>query len=191
MSWRDWSHRDQHQSSGGVNAATVALVDTAPNSLRAIAVASVTVLLALGGAGGCIFNSDQLTAADDDGTTSETGAMYSDETEESTDNWTAEETGPFETTCRDAIDCLITCQSLAIIDPSPEPDLSCFLECDQGLSQDEAYLLIKLAECIGNKCADEGACGPDSTDMDCLICIAANGNDPQPPGCIDEAAACQ
>ena len=142
---------------------------------------------------GC-FNSDELASAEDTTTTDggDTVTMYSDESEgENDDSWTAEETGPFETTCRDAIDCLVMCQSAAIFNNDPEPDLSCFLECDMGLSTEEAYLLIKLAECIGLKCADTGACGPESTDMACLVCIAANGQDPQPPGCIDEAAACQ
>lgn len=152
------------------------------------------LLAGLFGLSAC-FDSDEIAGGDDEvGTTigTESGAMYSDETAADTDdNWTAEETGPFETTCRDAIDCLIMCQSLAIIDPDPEPDLSCFLECDMGLSEEEAYLLIKLAECIGNKCAESGDCGPDGTDMQCLTCIAANGNDPQPPGCLEEAAACQ
>ena len=139
------------------------------------------------------FNSDELPSSGD--TTSgggDTVTMYSDESDDdSDDNWTAEETGPGTTTCRDAIECLVMCQSLAIINMEPEPDLSCFLECDMGLTTEEAYLLIKLAECIGNKCAAEGKCGPESTNTACLICIAGNGNDPEPPGCIEEAAACQ
>ncbi|MFO7563418.1 MAG: hypothetical protein R6X02_12305 [Enhygromyxa sp.] len=143
---------------------------------------------------GC-FNSDELARAEDSTSTEvggDTVTVYSDETDgENDDSWTDEETGPFETTCRDAIECLVMCQSAAIFNNDPEPDLSCFLECDMGLSTEEAYLLIKLAECIGHKCADEGACGPESTDQACLICIAANGQDPQPPGCIEEAAACQ
>lgn len=142
---------------------------------------------------GC-FNSDELPSSG--GTTTDVGGdtvtMYSDESGDENDhNWTAEETGPAETTCRDAIDCLVMCQSAAIINPMPEPDLSCFLECDMGLTTPEAYLLIKLAECIGLRCAEDGACGPDSSETQCLICIAAYGQDPQPPGCIEEAANCQ
>jgi hypothetical protein len=143
---------------------------------------------------GC-FNSDELPSAGDTTSVaadSDTVTMYSDESSgENDDSWTAEETGPGETTCRDAIDCLVMCQSVLIFNMDPEPDLSCFLECDMGLTTAEAYLLIELAECIGNKCADSGECGPESTDNACLICIAINGQDPQPPGCIDEAAACQ
>ena len=155
----------------------------------------ISTLAALALALTACFDSDEFRS-DASGESSvnggETVTPYSDESDEgSDDNWTAEETGPFENTCRDAIDCLITCQSILIFNPQPEPDLSCFLECDKSLSTEEAYLLIKLAECIGNKCADEGDCGGDATDTDCLTCIAANGGDEQPPGCIDEAAACQ
>jgi hypothetical protein len=148
------------------------------------------------------FDSDELRGneSESESTGSETVTMYSDETDEgSDDSWTAEETGPSETTCRDAIDCLVICQTALIFNPQPEPDLSCFFECDMGLSTEEAYKLIELAECIGIKCAmdpdgvgpDVAPCGPESTDNDCLLCIAENGQDPQPPGCQEEAAACE
>ena len=144
-------------------------------------------------AGGC-FDSDEMRSSNTD-TSSDGGdtvAVYSDESDEgSDDNWTAEDTGPGETTCRDAIDCLVTCQAVLILNPMDEPDLSCFLECDMGLSTEEAYKLIKLAECIGNQCTELGLCGGESSNTDCLICIAANGQDPQPPGCLEEAAACE
>jgi len=142
---------------------------------------------------GC-FNSDELAGADDEGSTTstDTGAVYNDDTDTiGDDNWDPDETGPFETTCRDAIDCLITCMSLALVNNDPEPDLSCFIECDMGLSVDEAYYLFKLSECIVNQCAESGECGPDSTDESCLLCIAAYANDPEPPGCLEEAAACE
>lgn len=157
-------------------------------STRFLAFAGPLVLI------GC-FNSDQLVAANDTTSVadeSDTVTMYSDESDgENDDSWTAEETGPGETTCRDAIDCLVTCQLQLILNMDPEPNLECFLECDMGLTTQEAYLLIELAECIGNKCADLGECGPESTNNACLACIAANGQDPEPPGCIEEAAACQ
>lgn len=155
-------------------------------AILAVIVGAVTL-------GGC-FDSDELRSSNDE-TTSDGGdtvAIYSDESDEgSDDNWTAEETGPAETTCRDAIECLITCQTMLLFNPEPEPNLECFLECDMGLTTEEAYKLIKLAECIGNKCADEGACGPEATDTECLTCIAGNANDPQPQGCIEVAAACE
>ncbi|NVB37203.1 hypothetical protein G6O69_05130 [Pseudenhygromyxa sp. WMMC2535] len=167
-------------------------MDTVSTILRPRRLLLALLLPTLAGAA-CVFDSDEIGADEvSDDTTTESGAVYSDETDTVTDdNWTAEETGPFETTCRDAIDCLVICQSLAIVDPDPEPDLSCFLECDMGLSEDEAYLLIKLAECIGNVCAESGDCGAESDDTTCLTCIAAMATDPEPPGCMEEAAACQ
>jgi hypothetical protein len=189
MSWSPWSSQPR-------NPATVAFVGMAPPSKTPVSAAAVFASLLLP----ACFDSDELRS----GNESESGGgdtvtMYNDETEEGDDNWTDEETGPGESTCRDAIDCLVMCQSILILNPEPEPDLSCFLECDQGLTTEEAYKLIELAECIGNKCAadPDGAgpniapCGPEGTNNDCLICIAANGQDPQPVGCIEEAAACQ
>lgn len=149
------------------------------------------------------FDSDEVRtskADESEGTGSDTVTMYSDESDEgSDDNWTAEDTGPSELTCRDAIECLVICQSMLIFNPQPEPDMSCYHNCDQGLSAEESYKLILLGECIGIKCAmdPDGAgpmvapCGPDGTNNDCLICIAANGQDLQPIGCLEEAAACE
>ncbi|WP_146658584.1 hypothetical protein [Enhygromyxa salina] len=144
--------------------------------------------------GGCFDSDERLRASEDTGSgeAGETFAVYETDDEGSDDNWTAEETGPSESTCRDAIDCLVTCQAVLILNPQAEPDLSCFLECDMGLTTEEAYKLIKLAECIGNQCTAQGACGAeDSSDTDCLVCIAGNAQDPQPQGCLEEAAACE
>ncbi len=165
------------------------------------ATGTLALILAQLGLVAC-FNSDEKVRSSDDvgSESSETNAMYSDETAQDTDdNWTAEESGPGETTCRDAIDCLVMCQALLLFNMDPEPDLSCFLECDMGLSVDEAYALLKLGECIATQCSDDGQCGGGSetdgtetgpTDEDCLICIAAFAQDPEPPGCMAEAAAC-
>lgn len=161
-----------------------------PLRTRTLASALAPALVVLG-----CFNSDERPSAEETSTTEvngETVTMYSDESEgENDDSWTAEETGPFETTCRDAINCLVMCQLALFFNPDPEPDLSCFLECDMGLSIEEAYLLIKLAECIGHRCVELAACGPGSTNNACLTCIASHGQDPQPQGCLAEAAACK
>lgn len=152
---------------------------------------------------GCFNSDEKVRASDEAGSDTSTGAMYSDETAvETDDNWTGtSETG--DTTCRDAIDCLIECQYELIASMDPEPDLSCFLECDQGLTVDEALILLKLGECIAQQCLDAGECagadsGTDSgtgtdtgpTDTDCLLCIAAYAMDPEPPGCMELAAEC-
>lgn len=187
----------------------VAVVDLAPKSSRP-GPFSITLALIPALVFGC-FNSDEKVRADDEagsGST-ETGAIYSDETAlETDDNWSASsETG--DTTCRDAIECLIECQYELIGNPDPEPDLSCFLKCDVGLTVEEALALLKLGECIATECLEIGECagaqdptgdtdsGTDSgtdtgpSDTDCLLCIAAYAMDPEPPGCMAEAAACQ
>ena len=135
---------------------------------------------------GC-FDSDELRSSEEtESSGGDTVTMYSDETADtSDDNWTAEETGPFETTCRDAIDCLVMCQVDLFLNPEPEPDLSCFLECDMGLSTEEAYKLIKLAECIGNMCCGRGGSvwwrrAPISTVFTCIA--ASTEQDPAAPG---------
>lgn len=169
------------------------------SAVAAIAPAALASLLLV-----ACLDSDEVARAsnsESESSGSETVTMYSDETDDgSDDNWTAEDTGPGEITCRDAIECLVICQSALIFNPQPEPDLSCFFNCDAGLTAEEAYKLILLAECIGNKCATvdpdgDGPmvppCGPDASNNDCLICIAANGQDLQPPGCLEEAAACE
>ena len=159
---------------------------TKPRGVFALLLACSTLVSAC-------FDSDELRSAEDgtSSTGSDTVANYNDDTADtSDDNWTAEETGPSETTCRDAIECLIECQAELIFNPQAEPDLTCFLECDQGLSVEEAVLLSELAECIGDWCTQQGSCGGDATENECLICIASNGQDPQAEGCIEEAAAC-
>jgi hypothetical protein len=158
----------------------------APTSTRFLALAAALTVI------GC-FNSDELAGATGTTTTggTDTVTMYSDEsTDENDDSWTAEETGPAETTCRDAIDCLVSCYAAAVLNMDPEPNFMCFYECDMGLTKEEAYKLIELSECIGLKCTAEGSCGGEATDTDCLTCIAANANDPEPPGCEEQAANC-
>jgi hypothetical protein len=94
-------------------------------------------------------------------------------------------------TCRDGIECLVMCQFELIVNMDPEPDLSCFLECDESLPTEEAYKLIQLAECINLQCEAEGACGGEATDMECLVCLTANSQDPEPEGCEEQAANCE
>ena len=152
----------------------------------------LAIVASLGLAAGACFDSDETSATSETSTSAgDTVVDYNDESGDTYDpNWTAEETGPGEIDCEDAIDCLIMCQIQLILDQSEEPDLSCFAECDQGLSTQEAVYLIELGECIGEVCVDMGLCGNGASDDDCLLCIATLGQDPQPPGCLEEAAAC-
>ncbi|MFV8748994.1 hypothetical protein ACNOYE_00425 [Nannocystaceae bacterium ST9] len=190
-------------------------MDMAPKSSSGPGRLSIALAFAFAFSVGCFNSDEKVRASDEAGTGStDTGAIYSDETaQETDDNWTAStETG--DTTCRDAIDCLIDCQYELIGNMDPEPDLSCFLECDKGLTVEEALALLKLGECIAGQCLEIGECagsqdttdgtssdstdgtGSDSgtdtgpTDTDCLLCIAAYAMDPEPPGCMELAAEC-
>lgn len=61
-------------------------------------------------------------------------------------------------TCRDAIDCVWGCAGELLASELPEPDLTCFLECEEGLTVPEALHLFRLTECVTNKCIDLGVC---------------------------------
>lgn len=61
-----------------------------------------------------------------------------------------------EGTCAQALGCLgqciLTIQQQLVMDV-PEIDLSCFLECDQDLSVEQATVLLRLFECSFEQCA--------------------------------------
>ncbi|MEM7153258.1 MAG: hypothetical protein AAF799_10485 [Myxococcota bacterium] len=64
--------------------------------------------------------------------------------------------------CAEALACMVACiETLEF----PEPDLSCVLGCERGISQPEALELLQLLECASQACEDEGLCeGSGETD---------------------------
>jgi hypothetical protein len=126
------------------------------------------------------------------------------------------DSGDGTVTCRDAIECIVGCAAEFLDNPEPgtDPILACLFMCDAGLSEEEALKLIELGNCVVNECVEAGDCvvemdtdtdggtetggtetGGTDSDSDgemypCDNCIAAGIQDPQPPGCIEEAAAC-
>lgn len=120
-------------------------------------------------------------------------------------------------TCRDAVACIRGCANELI--NQVEPDLSCFLECEEALTVPEAVKLLRLINCAGDRCEMIGECaaptgsstsgsstGGSSTgdgssssgsstggdeDAACITCIFATVDDPAPPGCMELADACQ
>lgn len=142
-----------------------------------------------------------------DGSASSTGVPPSTATE-----------GNPDLTCRDAIDCVVDCASELQQMDAAEPDLTCFLECEEGLTVEESLHLFELTECVSNKCIDIGVCDelePTGTagepDMgsgtgsgsggsgssggvspsQCLDCILSNIFDEHPGGeCQPYADAC-
>lgn len=167
-------------------------------------------------AGAC-FDSDEqyVPAAASTSTTGvTTGAVDSTSTSGSSST-TAEP----ENTCRDAIQCVQGCAVQLQVSMLPEPDFTCFLECEEGLTSEEVLDLFRLTECVTNECIALDQCdilvpsestgeessssssggGSSSTgDTDgtrpplCLNCVMARLLDPQLGGeCGALAAECQ
>ena len=131
----------------------------APTSSKLPGVLVLAFAGAIGMATAC-FDSDEVGGAAEaeaaDEVVNETIAP-TDEEGDTDDSWDPD-TGAGDSTCRDAINCLVQCQIQLSMNNDPEPDLSCFIECDPGLTTDEAYALLKLGECIAMECAAQGAC---------------------------------
>lgn len=92
---------------------------------------------------------------------------------------------PPETTCGDLIDCLPKCLM--------DPDIAgCLGMCTQGLPPEEAMNAIALGLCIGQGCFEAGACSLETIqDPACIACLGFGLISKKPPGCEDEAEACQ
>jgi hypothetical protein len=158
---------------------------------------------------GACFNSDDKLVDEPGTTTGETYGPNPTTTEGGDETTTGEDP---EVDCEDAIDCLIGCSSVLLdedFDPN-EPDLSCFIECESGLSVEEALELLRLTECLTNRCVEAGACDTldettggttggdtggtgdtDGPEFPCLDCLSTLVQDPEPPGCTEEASACR
>lgn len=112
------------------------------------------------------FDSDQTIgqATTTNATTGDVTTTSATTTSDTTETGSSSTTGTGKT-CRDAIDCVFMCAAIIqgqLSDPDYEPDLSCFLECEEQLSVDEVYLLLKLANCTALVCRDLGECAAPS-----------------------------
>lgn len=93
--------------------------------------------------------------------------------------------------CRSAIACLINCAINLPTEPTPEPDLSCFLECQDGMSAEEVYDLFKFINCVTDLCIENGSCDPNDLGGDeCTGCYLNNLALDEPPGCEAAGQAC-
>jgi hypothetical protein len=117
-----------------------------------------------------------------------------------------EETGPpppdmgeGDQTCGDAVECILDCAVELQANPNPEEvDLSCFFDCEEGLTVDEALLLVELGACVFQYCTDEGLCeatpenplAPLDPEGDCVICIGAGVGGSLSEVCVSELEAC-
>ncbi|MEM6296435.1 MAG: hypothetical protein AAGA54_34530 [Myxococcota bacterium] len=171
-------------------------------SIRVPLFAAVLAVMAAGPAG--CFDSDEVFSAP--GTTS-TGAVDPttsttiDEPGSSTstiDNTTGEP----DITCRDAVACIQQCSLDLIVDPGIEPDLGCFLDCEEQLTVREAYHLLRLANCAAAECEQLDACMPDMGSSGgagsgndglldpCLLCVFGLMTDTEPTVCVEFHELC-
>lgn len=165
---------------------------------------------------GC-FDSDQTFKAAESTTTGEPATTTGSTSTTGTTSTTAT-TGPMGgDTCEDAIECVSGCILDIATSNLPEPDLSCFLDCTQTLSEEEALKLLRLGNCISDECAVDGFCETGGTTgttgttggstggstttggggggggpLDpCLGCILQGMIDPMPEGCTEYAEMCR
>jgi len=175
---------------------------------------------------GC-FDSDEVfkAAATTTGEPTTTTTSTNTTTTTTTDPTSESTTFVSDDTCRDAIDCIFECaamiQAQTQLDPDFEPDLSCFTECIEALSVDEAYKLLLLAQCASDECekpglecepvdattggtesgsetsgsegggGDEGPIPPTGPLTPCLQCIFVLMLDEDFEGCAEFSLACQ
>jgi len=114
---------------------------------------------------GACFDSDEKVAPAVDPTTT-TGPVVTTTGDDTTTTGGSSTTLPPDSTCQDAIECVIDCALELQTSMLPEPDLTCFLECEAGLNADEVLRLFRLSECVTNYCIDQGQCDvllPDET----------------------------
>jgi hypothetical protein len=123
-------------------------------------------LLALALALPACFDSDQkFKLAETTSTSTSTSTTTTSTTAPSTET-TSSGTGP-DGTCRDAIECIYNCAAMIAgqmqANPDLEPDLTCFLDCEEQLSVPEVKKLLEFASCCSMICEAEGECGGGSS----------------------------
>jgi hypothetical protein len=118
------------------------------------------------------------TESSDTDTETETGAGFvpDDETETG-------EPEPEPKTCQEILDCVFGCLG--------DLGLECLETCGEGLDPAEAQKAGDLVLCLGQVCIEKEQCSLDDfTNEDCIGCIGLGLFLPEPPGCEEQAAAC-
>lgn len=162
-----------------------------PNSSPTIALLALALSVAAGH--GC--TSDDLKAVTD-GTTSTSGddtTMGVVFTTGAVDETTT--TGPppdSETTCREALYCVLNC-AINLPDPvPPEQEYGCFLECEGDLSTEEWLRLFAFSECLFNYCNNVTMECPDKDGEEtCQMCLVSGLGDIPPMGCEIQGQECK
>ncbi|GEM_PF-2132451 len=91
---------------------------------------------------------------------------------------------PEPLSCRDMLECVVGCLG--------DLGLACLQTCAEGLDPAEAQAAGALVLCLGQQCIEKEQCALDDfTSPACIACIGIGFVLPQPPGCEDQAAACE
>lgn len=122
------------------------------------------------------------TAGDEVGTETDTetddgSSFVPEETETETG-----EPPPEPKTCQEMLDCVFICLG--------DLGLECLQTCGEGFDPAEAQKAGELVLCIGQQCVEKDQCS-DFTSEDCIGCIGLGLFLPEPPGCEEQAAACE
>lgn len=97
---------------------------------------------------------------------------------------TETETGepPEPKSCREMLDCVFMCLS--------DLGLECLQTCAEGFDPGEAQKAGELVLCLGQQCVEKDQCA-EFTSMECIGCIGLGLFLPKPPGCEEQALACE
>lgn len=100
------------------------------------------------------------------------------------DDETETETGePVEPkSCREMLDCVFMCLT--------DLGLECLQACGEGFDVGEAQKAGELVLCLGQQCIDKGQC-EEFTSQECIGCLGLGLFLPKPPGCEEQAMACE
>lgn len=125
-----------------------------------------------------------------------TGTLDTTSESESTDTGSSEEgdfipadtgeTGelPEPKSCREMLDCVFMCLG--------DLGLECLQTCGEGFDQAEVQKAGALVICLGQVCTEKEQCSLDDlTNPDCIGCIGLGLFLPEPPGCEEQALACE
>lgn len=122
-------------------------------------------------------------------------------------------TGEPDFTCRDAVVCIQQCAFELALNPGPEPDLGCLLDCvEENLTVRETYHLLRLSNCAADACESRDECmsegdtdgggsssssGGDEGGDDggglidpCLQCVFLEMSNPEPTVCVEFHELC-
>ncbi|PRQ08537.1 hypothetical protein [Enhygromyxa salina] len=99
-----------------------------------------------------------------------------------TDTETGEPPEPL--TCQEMLDCVFECLG--------DLGLECLQACGEGFDPVEAQKAGALVTCIGQVCIEKEQCTfSDFTAEECIGCIGLGLFLPEPPGCEEQALACE